>query len=322
MTGRRAFLAALASAPWTARAATEPRRKRLAPLLSGSREEVLPRYAKTYIPALAEHGWVEGRTVELLPFFFNGPPETLAPLVRQMVEAGPDAIQARTTAHVLALQRATRKIPIVATVGDPVGSGFAKTLSRPGGNITGLSFGFAEGIAKLAEIAKLALPHLQAVSVIHRADTLRPVVFVDVTLAAFRALGVDATLHTVSSVDEVRAVYRALPKAGRGVAILLVESRQLMAAWQREAIALRVPTISNFSGIVEAGALLAYELYRVDEVQRTVAILDKVLRGADPATIPFELPDRSRLSVNLRTARAIGITLAPDFLLRADRVIE
>lgn len=318
---RRAVLAALAAAPWTVRAATPARRKRLAVLFGGSREQASQRFAGTYTPWLAEHGWIEGRNLELL-WFLEGPPEGLEALARQVVEALPDAILAGSTAVTRALQRATGTIPIVTSVGDPVGAGFARSLARPGGNITGLSFGLSEGLAKMAEIARLALPNLRAVSVIQGANPRRPLVFETTVQEAFRAQGIEAKIFVAASIEEVRAALRALPKAGQGAAILLGGAGLSAAGLYGAAIDLRVPTLGNGSRIVESGALLSYELYRVDAERREVAILDKVLRGVDPATIPFELPDRSRLSLNLRTARAIGVAFSPDFLVRADRVIE
>jgi putative ABC transport system substrate-binding protein len=322
MTGRRAFLAAFAAAPWIARAGTEPRRKRLAILFNGPREAAYPPFTKHFVPLLAKHGWVEGRTVEFLSFFYDGVPEKLEPLVRQVVETRPDAIWTTGTAPTRALQRATSTIPIVTAVGDPVEAGFARSLARPGGNITGQSHGLREWFAKMAEVARLALPQLRVVSAVVGAGLQRPRMIEDATQAAFRALGVEATNHVVGSQDEVRVILRALPRGGQGAAIFLSGTGQSLAEWSKAAIELRVPAIGTSARMVEAGALFSYEIYRTDFAQRDVALIDKVLRGADPATIPFELPDRSRLSVNLKTARAIGVTFPPDILLRADRVIE
>jgi putative ABC transport system substrate-binding protein len=322
---RRAILAALAAVPWFARADSTPRRRRVA-LFSGlSLAEVRADYEATYAKEFAEFGWVEGRTMEVLLFFNDYDQKSIDAQARKCVEARPDAIITGSTARTLALRRQTSAIPIVTTVGDPVGSGFAKSLGRPGGNITGLSFATLELYEKRAEILRLALPALRAVSIVDAVANIDPGVWPlrRMLQAGFRAQRIEPTFHAVASLDELRTVLRGLPRSGRGAAFIgtlfdLLHDREVTQA----AIDLRVPMMVPDAEDVAAGAMLAYQTFHDHQIRRIVTIVDKVLRGTDPATIPFELPDRSRLSVNLRTARAIGISLARDFLLRADTVIE
>lgn len=317
---RRDLLAALAAAPLLARALSV---KRLGMVAAGKREDALAFHASTMAPVLADFGWIEGRTLEMVWGFDEGDEARIPALAKQVVEARPDVIACAGTARTRAFQQATRTIPIFTAVGDPVGAGFAKSLARPGGNITGLSYSAPEINVKQVELLRMALPRLQAVAFIATSKWPTGAEFAKPSIARLREDRIDARFHSVATFAEYQAVLRALPKGGRSAAVLYGRAEDLGAGnMALEAIDLRVALCVPGDDLVERGALFSYGLFHEDERRRRVAIIDKLLRGADPATIPFELPTKSRFVINRRTAAALGIVLPPEFALRADRVIE
>jgi putative ABC transport system substrate-binding protein len=227
------------------------------------------------------------------------------------------------TACTRALQQATRTIPIFTGVGDPVGAGFAKSLARPGGNITGLSSGTREIAQKQIELLRVVVPKLSTLAIVgaHKSLAYLREITEPVTSAA-RGAGVSAELRQISSLQDIEGALRALPSAGRGAVVFMgnlgnLDERSVMQV----AIRLRVPAMVGGRESVEKGGLLTYTLVHENEARRTLELVDKLLRGADPAEIPFELPTKSSFVFNRRTAEAIGVKFPADFLLRADEVI-
>lgn len=324
MRGRRAFLAALAAAPWAAGVAAEPRRKRLGVLAPGALEGGLASSgASLWLKVLAEYGWVEGRTLEIAWRFCEGDFTRAPALARDLVSERPDVIATTSTPLTHAIQQATRTIPVVTSVGDPVGSGFAKSLSRPGGNITGLAAGTSEIGAKQVELLQAVLPKLSTIVVL-AGSGVRPVEeSAEPFITAARGARIATTAQRVTLLAQAESAMRALPGGGRGAAFLLGGFPDFgQGEVAQLAIRLRVPTMSDNEYYVSKGALLAIMLRHDDPVRREVALIDKLLRGADPATIPFELPGKSHVVINRRTAAAIGIAFPADFVLRADKVFE
>lgn len=320
---RRDLLAALAAAPLLARAANEPRRKRLGILAHGSREATLDYHEANMRRHFVEYGWVEGRTLEIAWRFCDGD-ETRAPaLAKELVSGRPDVIATASTARTRAVQQATSTIPVVTAVGDPVGSGFAKSLARPGGNITGLALGVSEIGPKQVDLLRAVLPKLSTVVVLGASRSRSVEEIAEPFLTAARGAGIAAKAQHVTSLAQAEASMRALPGAGRGAAFLLGNFPDFdRGEIARLAVRLRVPTMAFDEDMVARGVLLAVLLLHENSERRTVALIDKLFRGADPATIPFELPGKSSVVINLRTAAAIGVAFPPDFILRADRVIE
>ncbi len=323
MISRRALLASIAIAPLAVRAASEPRPRRLAIFAGGTREEAMAYHARYMDRLFREFGWVEGRNLEILWFFGENQGERFGEIARGIVDAKPDVIATASTRRTSALRDATRSIPIVTSVGDPVGSGFAKSLGRPGGNITGLALGTRESHEKQVDILRVALPRLQAVALVAQRTAPTTKEFTTRLLEVFGRGRVAVKAHRIETLEEWRAILQSLPKAGRGAAYLqtglapLADEAVFGAAIEKGIATM----VASDEGVV-AGAMISYELYHGDPERRTMVLLDRLLRGADPATMPFEGPDRSRLTVNLRTAKATGINLPAELLLRADRVIE
>jgi putative tryptophan/tyrosine transport system substrate-binding protein len=312
-------LALLAASP--ARAANALGRKRLGILAAGTREEALASHASTNMKPLEELGWVEGKTLEYVWRFGEHDESRFPALARELVAERPDVIGTEGTSRTRALQQATRSVPIITSVGDPVGAGFAKSLARPGGNITGLSQGVREAVQKQVELIRAAMPQLATLAIIR----VRTATFAEITepvASAARAAGLVPDLRAVSSMADVESALRAVPGGGRGAAYVMnvvVPGKTGDAI--EIALRLRVPVVGNEDD-VEKGAIFAYKLVHEDEDRRFAITLDRLLRGADPGSIPFELPQRSVFVINRRAAAAVGVRFPADFALRATRVIE
>jgi putative ABC transport system substrate-binding protein len=329
---RRSCLAAFAALPLLALgspgAAIAAGKKRLAFFSGSNREEFLADHAADRAKVLAEAGWREGINLEILWYFTEGDESRVPALVKEIVAEKPDVIWVAGNRRTRALQQATRTIPIfTGGVTDPVREGFAQSLARPGGNITGLSLGVLEMHLKMFELLRRVLPRLQAVAFIV------PAFMVDYFSKSSAAEGslkslldkarIESKAHGIESVEDLRSALRTLPKGGRGAAFLWPPGKLDPRAVALATVEARVPAIAEDPYLVEMGVLMCYQLsHQDDETRRTVAILDKLLRGANPATIPFELPTRSHLAINRRTAAAIGVSFPADLVLRADRVFD
>jgi putative ABC transport system substrate-binding protein len=222
------------------------------------------------------------------------------------------------------VQQATRTIPIVTGLGDPIEFGFALSLARPGGNITGLSFGWVESQRKRVELLRSAAPAAKRLILAWNsrdADIMQDAT--RSTVDAAREFGFVPEIALLASAADLRARLRS---DGTGAMITFGFDRASSPIKASEVIAVsldkKVPTVVDVSELVAIGGLLSYELFLDNQMQRFAAQLDKVLRGVSPATIPFELPTRSWIAVNLKTARAIGLVLPPSLVVRADELIE
>jgi len=328
MRHRRALIAGLAAtALWQVRAAgRDAAGKRLGVLLydGAASWDFLQRDLP---PALAALGWQQGRNLALAWRFAEGDPQRLPALAAQLLELGCHALLSRGTPATRALAQATRTLPIVTGVGDPVGAGFAASLARPGGNITGLSYAQQESATKQLELLRQLVPAAQRLLVLAPANRAR---FADEMTAPVqrvaRSLGLQPTLALAHGLDDLR---QALQAARQGqpphsVVAHVLSFGESVAPPALAAALLQagVPAVFEQRFYVEAGGLLSYRLDWEDQTRSTALQLAKVLRGEDPAAIPFELPTRSQLVVNARSARALGLALAAALRARADEVIE
>ena len=278
-------------------------------------------------PALAAAGWQQGRNLGLIWRFADGDAQRLPELAAQLLALGCQALLTRGTPATRALAQATRTLPIVTGVGDPVGAGFAASLARPGGNITGLSNAQQESATKQLELLRELVPGAQRLLVLVPANCAR---FVDEMTApvqrAARAQGLQPTVALARGVDEVRqglqAARQGLPP--RRLVAHVLSFGELLAPSDLAAALLQagVPAVFEHRLYVESGGLLSYRLDWEDQTRSTALQLAKVLRGDDPAAIPFELPTRSQLVLNARSARTLGLALPPTLRARADEMIE
>jgi putative ABC transport system substrate-binding protein len=319
--GRRAALAALLAAALPPRAFAAERAKRIGYLSGGGgTEEISSR--------LAALGWVEGRNlqfeVRLSPPASD--PGALKAAAEELVRSRPDVLVAFTD-RTDALAEATRTIPIVSGFhADPVGMGLARSLRHPGRNITGLSSGSRESAGAWLGLLRMLRPRLDRVVVIHSAQgeaRMRRVAQSWREVA--QPMGIDVRLGAAGTLADVARIFDALGDPAACAAFPLfggMTTVSLPVALQKDVLALALRRRIATVGDAQAGALMDYDASFADPMGRLAAIIDKILRGADPAGIPFELPDLIVFVLNRATAKAIGAVITPEILLRATRVIE
>jgi putative tryptophan/tyrosine transport system substrate-binding protein len=320
---RRAFVAGVLAAmvaPSVARAQDAPR---LAMLLTGSPTAASPEH-DAFIAQLAALGWIEGKQLTVDRRWADGPeafarlaPEAIAAHPALILTAGPDATRAA--------RQATSTIPIVMIAAtDPSVFGVA-SFARPGGNLTGVTIGPPEAILeKRLQLAREALPSLTRVAVVWDVRRATDSPGIAPMTAAARALRLRLSQLDVKGVRDFDPIFAAAKKDG-AECIMLVESPRAVA--NRALIAelglsYRLPVVSQFSRIVEAGGFLSYGPDLNDLFRRAAIYVDKILRGAAPGELPIEQPSKFELVINLKTAKALGLAIAPSVQLRADRVIE
>jgi len=284
----------------------------------GSREEALRQ-------GLRELGYVEGRNIVIAWRFAEGQEGRLAGLAGDLVRLGVAVIVADGTRVIRALQSATRTIPIVMiAANDPVRSGLVASLAHPGGNITGLANIAPELAGKRRELLKDIIPALSRVAVLwNPGDSSAGLSFKE-TQAAARALGVQLLSLEARGLNDFP---RAFEGAVRGQAsALTVLSDALMFNYRMRIVELaaerRLPAVYAHRGWAEAGGLLSYGSDLADLWRRSATYVDKILKGAKPDDLPVQQPTKFELVINLKTAKALGLTIPPSLLQRADQLIE
>ncbi len=275
---------------------------------------------------LAALGWVEGRNLTLDLLWTAGDADRATPFAKQLVALKPDVILANTTPVTAALQRETSTIPIVFTaVSDPIGSGFVKTLARPGGNITGFINLEASLMEKWLELLKEIAPRVKRVGVMFNPKTAP---YADYYLRRFNAVaphfGVTAFPATVSNAAEIEKVISALARPADGGLIMLTDS--FMTVHRKTVITLaarhKVPAIYYVGAMAAEGGLIAYGINYADMFRNAAPYVDRILRGAKPADLPVQQPTLYELVVNLKTAKALGLKVPHSIFVRAERLIE
>ena len=278
---------------------------------------------------LRELGYVEGQNYQFDRRYYEGKPERLAVVARELADSRPDVIVTSVNVQTSAAKAATQAIPIVMIVGtDVVGAGFVESFARPGGNITGLTWDVGiEIMPKRFEFLKEMLPHLSRVAVLWDPGQDAPA-FEQAIRQGADSIGVKLIWNDLR---EARDFGAGLEQAfahsvGKRAEALFTGGGSRLFGHRKQVVALaakyRLPD-THFSGeFVEAGGLMAYAPNLPAMFRRAAIYIDKILRGAKPADLPVERPVKIDLLVNLRTARALGLTVPPSLLLRTDRVIE
>jgi putative ABC transport system substrate-binding protein len=272
---------------------------------------------------LRQHGFIEGQNLSVDRRGFDAPYDRFAVIAAEIVKAAPDAILCGGDAAIRAAQAATSTIPIVAITDDMVGAGIVRSLARPGGNTSGVSILAADLDGKRQELLLEFIPGIRRVAVLSDAQNNTPAQL-QALIDGARAHGVELSIHRVERNEDIRSAIDAAK--GRGAQALNVLASPLLHGNRRAIFTstaeLRLPSIYQWPETAQEGGLLAYGP-RFSEVFRQLARqLVKVLRGAKPADLPVEQPTKFELVINLKTAKALGLTIPPSVLARADEIIE
>src|SRR5712692_3769115 len=274
---------------------------------------------------LRELGYVDGKNIALELRWAEGKPDRLADLAAELVRLRVDVLMAAGNEPISALKEATQTIPIVMVVaGDPVGTGLVRSLARPGGNVTGLS-NLGEGLSvKWMELLKEAVPRISRVGVLLvRNAQAHAAYWREIQVAAQRS-GVSPQSLEVGNLEKIERAFDALTK-NHSDALIVLPHPVTLAHRQRIvdlAAKNKLPGMYPWGEFVEAGGLMAYATNRSDMFRRAATYVDKILKGAKPGDLPVEQPTKFELVINLKTAKALGLTIPPSLLGRADELIQ
>ena len=316
------LILALTLAPLAAGAQQAGKVPRVGMVLSGSLADADPRVAALR-QGLRERGYVDGQNITLEPRGSDHIPD-LYELATKLVQSKVDVIVTQGTPGVQAAQRATRTTPIVmAAVGDPVKLGLVVSLARPGGNITGQTIIGAEYIGKRLEILREVVPGVSRIAVLSNPANPGLLDQMKATEDAARTLGIALQRLEARHADELERAFQAARNARAGAVLVLDDAvfSTHRARIVSLAAASRLPTFYGLrSG--EAGGLVSYGPNLLEMFRSAAIYVDKILKGAKPADLPIEQPTKFELVINLRAAKAIGLTIPQTLLLRADEVIQ
>jgi ABC-type uncharacterized transport system substrate-binding protein len=322
---RRAFLAgsaALLAAPLAAEAQQARKVPRVGILLLSDAQSVPDAFRQE----LRELGYVEGQTIALEYRWAEGKEERFPGLASELVHLRVDVIFAAVAAAAQAAKTATKTIPIVTAVNDPIAAGFVASVARPGGNITGLSMMSPEVVGKQLELLRQVVPKISRVAVLANPANPGSAPQLRQAEVAAKTLGMRLQPLEARSLSEIDSAFVAMARE-RAEGLLVLLDPTLGGRLQRERIAElaarnRLPAMYALRLHVDAGGLMAYGADIFDLYRRAAIYVDKILKGAKPADLPIEQPTKFELIINLKTAKALGLTIPPSLLLRADRVIE
>ena len=297
---------------------------RIGVLLSGSRSSTSTN-TDAFRQGLRELGYVEGQNIIIEYRWGDGKEGSLPNLFAEVMRLNPDVIVTGSTPAVLAAKNATRTIPIVMTnSSDAVRDGLVASLARPGGNVTGLSIFVPELTGKRLELLKETVPKLSRVATIwNTANPGNTPLLKDMEVAA-RELGLKLQSVGIRGPDDLEGAFATIAKSHAGALNVLSDAFMATNRTLITGLALknRLPSIYPSDGYVQAGGLMSYGPSLTATYQRAAYFVDKILKGAKPADLPVEQPTRFELVVNLKTAKQIGLTIPPNVLARADRVIR
>jgi putative tryptophan/tyrosine transport system substrate-binding protein len=285
-----------------------------------------PSELRSVIPdALRELGWIEGKNVIFERRYAENRLERLHEFAAELVRLNVDVIVATGTLAPLAAKLATTTIPIVmTTAGDPLGTGLVASLARPGGNVTGMSLMVPDVGGKRLELLKELLPRVSRVAVLWNKANPYPALVFKETQDAGQTLGIQVQSLEVRGPNDFDGAFEAARRQHLDALItiedpLTLDYRNQIADF---AAGHQLPTLHGLSEFAAAGGLMSYGANRVDLFRRAAGYVDKILRGANPADLPVQQPTKFELVINLKTAKALGLTVPDKLLVAADEVIE
>jgi putative tryptophan/tyrosine transport system substrate-binding protein len=294
-------------------------------LYFGSRQSAMDagRYG-AFVDGMRELGYIDGKNLTIEARFADGKPERAPALAKDLVQLNPDVIVATGSPTYRALQLVTSTVPIVLTVGvDPVAGGFAASMAKPGRNFTGLTDTAMDLNPKLLELAASLIPKLARIGLLMHPDNVsHPQQLAKFMLTA-QKVGVQIVLAEAAALPAIEAAFATFARERVRAAVVLNDTYFAQQTRQiaDEAARHRVATLSGITRFAEAGNLLNYGAELLENFRRAASYVDKILKGAKPGDLPFEQPTRYYLTINLKTARALGLTIPQALLVTADKVI-
>jgi putative ABC transport system substrate-binding protein len=328
MIRRREFIAGFGSAvawPVAAQAQQDGRIRRIGVLMPfDETDPEVKRRLSAFTQALADLGWTQTRNVRMELRWAGTDANRMRALARELIGLKPDIILTTSTVGTASVQRETQTIPIVfASVGDPVASGIVPRLDHPGGNITGLAILEASLGGKWLELLSEIAPELKRAAIMFNPDT-SAMYYVPSFETAARARKVVPIIKPVHTDVEIEAAINDLGSEPGGGLVVIPE---VFLVTHRAPIILtaaryNVPAVYAGLEFVREGGLLYYGADRVDAIRRAATYVDRILRGAKPGDLPVQFPTKFEMAVNLKTAKALGLTVPQSILLRADKIIE
>ena len=328
MMDRRAFIGTLAvfllAGPLAAEAQAPAKVSRIGFLSVGSPTDNLFTL-EAFQQGLRELGYVEGQNIAIEYRFAEGRPERLPVLAADLVRLKVAVIVTGSPPAPEAAKRATSTIPIVfAVIGDPVAQGLVASLAWPGGNITGLANLAQEVVGKQLELLKEVAPKVSRVAVLQNPSNHAHLFVLRQAEGAARALGVQLHILQARTPPEIEAAFAAMSRQRAGGVVVLRDTLFLTQRTQIAALAAksRLPAVYGLREEAEAGGLMAYGANVLLMYRRAATYVDKILKGVKPADLPVEQPTKFELVINLKTAKALGLTIPQSLLQRADEVIQ
>jgi len=325
MITRRQVLVATASLVVTARAPAQPRVHRVGLITFGTLPPDSP-YLQAFLAGFEEPGYREGRNLAIERRAIQGRPDRIPALAAELTKLGVEVIVLAGDQTAKAVKAASPSIPIVMAASfDPVGHGLAASLARPGGNVTGMTFNTGPAhAAKELQLFKEALPSLSRLALIWERAFLGQAAYARQVIAVSKGLGVEIDSMEVRGPSDAVQALDAVRKARPG-AYWIWDSPAMnpqRAQMIEFGIKERLPALGVTGVDVERGCLMAYSTSILDLYRRAAGFVEKILKGARPGDLPIKQPTKFELVVNLKTARALGLTISQSILLRADRVVE
>jgi putative tryptophan/tyrosine transport system substrate-binding protein len=325
---RRDFITLFGGAaawPLAARAQPAGGVRRVAVLMGAAETASSRVWIATLWHRLDELGWREGHNLVTQVQWWNDQPDQMRIWAAELIARSPDVAVTFTNLALEVLKPIARGVPIVFVgVGDPVGSGFVESLARPGGNITGFASHESSIGAKWLEVLKETAPHITRVlAIMHPETPSNQGMWRSIEEAAPR-LGIEVTAGGAHNAAEIERIVASFAQKPNGGLIALPHALTIFNASVIIALArrYRMPNVHAFAEVVAAGGLVSYSINWDDQFRRVAEYVDRILKGTRPSDLPVQNPTRFKLTVNLKAAKAIGLTIPETFLVRADEVIE
>jgi putative ABC transport system substrate-binding protein len=327
---RREFIKFVSGAaacwPLLARAQQSDALRRIGVLMSFAADDAVAQARVTaFMQMLQQLGWTNGRNVQIDIRWSAGDPERNRRYAAELVALTPDAILASTTVSVAALLQATRALPIVfVQVADPVGAGFVASLGKPGGNVTGFTIYEYGMSAKWLEMLKEIAPRVTRAGIVRDPASVADIGMFGAIQSVAPSLGMQLSPISLDNAGKIeRGISTFAHEPNRGLIVVgggsaFVHREQIIALAARY----QLPAVYPDRGFITAGGLISYGPDRLDDYRRAAGYVDRILKGEKPADLPVHTPTRFELVINLKTAKALGLTVPPPLLARANEVIE